>query len=186
MVPTPGPVGRPASGRVGQVLVVVSGLPGTGKTAVARAVARRLGAAHLSVDPVEDALLGAGLPPDRTTGIAAYEAVRAAAESTLEASTDVVVDAVNDSEPARATWQRAADRAGARLTHVLLTVTDRDEHRRRLADRSRGLTHVPEPTWEQVEARAAAFERWAGEHEVVAADGPLDDVVEAVLRRLER
>jgi predicted kinase len=38
------------------MLIVVSGLPGTGKSAVAAELAARLGAVHLSIDPIEDAL----------------------------------------------------------------------------------------------------------------------------------
>jgi predicted kinase len=166
------------------VLVVVSGLPGTGKTAVARAVARRLGAAHLSVDPVEDALLGAGLLAGLSTGIAAYEAVRAAAEDSLSVGVPVVVDAVNDSELARRTWRTAAERTGVPLHLVVLTMSDAVEHRRRLSERRRGLLHVPEPSWDDVLARAAAFESWSGDHDVVVADVALDDVVAAVLERL--
>src|SRR3954447_26027131 len=75
-----------------QVLVVVSGLPGTGKTAVAAELAARLGAVHLSVDPIEDALLGAGLPPSCETGVAAYEAARAVAEQNLALGLTVVAD----------------------------------------------------------------------------------------------
>ena len=53
-------------------LIVVSGLPGTGKTTVGEAVARHSRAVWLSVDDVEDALLGVGSPSDRTTGVAAF------------------------------------------------------------------------------------------------------------------
>jgi len=95
------------------MLIVISGLPGTGKTAVAAGVAARLRAVHLSIDTVEDAMLGAGLAPGWQTGVAAYEATRAAAEQNLALGRDVVVDAVNDSEPARQTWRRAAERAAA-------------------------------------------------------------------------
>src|SRR3954468_4066178 len=59
-----------------RVLVVVSGLPGTGKSTVAAALAARLRAVQLSIDPIEDALLGAGLPPSWEVGVAAYEAAR--------------------------------------------------------------------------------------------------------------
>ena len=48
--------------------------PATGKSAVALAVAEHLHAVYLSIDPVEDAMLGAGLPAGWTTGVAAYEA----------------------------------------------------------------------------------------------------------------
>ena len=95
-------------------LIVVSGLPGVGKSEAARRVAAALRAVHLSIDPVEEALLSTGLAPGWTTGVAAYEAVRAAAESNLSLGLTVVVDAVNDSEPARETWRRLRFDARAR------------------------------------------------------------------------
>ena len=60
-------------------MVVISGLSGTGKSTVGEAVARRRRAVWLSVDEVEDALLGVGVVSDSTAGVAAYEAVAAAA-----------------------------------------------------------------------------------------------------------
>lgn len=38
-------------------LVVLSGLPGVGKTSVAEAIAARTGSVHLSIDAVEEAIL---------------------------------------------------------------------------------------------------------------------------------
>ncbi len=142
------------------MLVVVSGLPGTGKTALAAGLAGRLGAVHLSVDPIEDALLAAGLPRSEETGVAAYEAARAVAELNLALGATVVVDAVNDSDPARRTWRTAAAASGTELVSVLLVLDDEVEHRRRLTGRVRGLAHVREPSWDDVRARAAAYEPW--------------------------
>jgi predicted kinase len=65
------------------VLVAISGLSGTGKSTVGEAVARRHRAIWLSVDEVEDALLGVGLVSDSTAGVAAYEAVAAAPDLTV-------------------------------------------------------------------------------------------------------
>ncbi len=48
----------------GAVLVVLGGLPGTGKTTVARAAVRRPGAVLVRVDTVEQALRDAGLGGD--------------------------------------------------------------------------------------------------------------------------
>lgn len=167
------------------MLVVVSGLPGTGKSTVAAALAGRLGAVHVSVDPIEDALLGAGLPPSWETGVAAYEAARAVAEQNLALGRPVVVDAVNDSEPARETWRTASAQSGSRLSFVLLTLDDEAEHRRRLDGRRRGLTHVPEPSWEDVRARAAAYAPWAeGTCLRVSANEPVDALVRDLVDRL--
>ncbi|MFB3979099.1 AAA family ATPase [Microbacterium proteolyticum] len=138
------------------MLIVISGLPGVGKTTVADLVGARLGAVRLSIDPVEDALLGAGFPQGWETGVAAYEAVRAMAELNLRTGRTVVVDAVNDSEPARDTWRRAADSADAELCSVVLTMSDAIGHASRLRERDRGFTHVTEPTWTEVAGREVA------------------------------
>ena len=166
------------------MLIVISGLPGTGKSAIATLVAEQLSAVHLSIDVIEDALLGAGLERSWTTGVVAYEAVRAVAEQNLLLGRTVVVDAVNDSELARETWRAASAHTHAPLVFVLLTVDDEGEHRRRLEGRSRSLSNIPEPSWDEVSARAAAFAPWAGECVRVSADGRLDDVAAAVFRGL--
>jgi predicted kinase len=144
-------------------LIVVSGLPGVGKSTVAALVAGRIGAVHLSVDPVEDAMLGAGLEAGWVTGVAAYEAVRAATETNLALGRTVVVDAVNDSEPARETWRRAAAAGGAVITWIVLTCSDAEEHDR-LAGRNRGLALVGKPSWEQVVERGANYALWVDSH----------------------
>jgi predicted kinase len=77
------------------VLIVISGLPGTGKTAVAAGIAARLNAVHLSIDTAEDAMLGAGLPSGWETGVAAYEVTRAAAEQNLALGWDVVIELIS-------------------------------------------------------------------------------------------
>ena len=64
---------------------------------------------------------------------------------------------------------------------MLLTVPSLEEHRRRLEGRERGMVNVGEPTWEQVLARADAYEPWIGPCAVIDASGPLSDVVDQVL-----
>lgn len=168
-----------------RVLIVVSGLPGTGKSAVAAELAVRLGAVHLSIDRIEDALLGAGLSRSWETGVAAYEAARAVAEQNLDLGRTVVVDAVNDSEPARDTWRLGSTRTGVRLAFVLLTLDDETEHRRRLEGRTRDLVHVREPSWDDVRARAAAYTPWAdGTCLRVSAERPVEQLALEVIERL--
>lgn len=164
------------------MLIVISGLPATGKTALATALARHTNVVHLSVDTVEDALLRCGLEPGWSTGVAAYEAVGAAAQQNLQFGRSVVVDAVNDSEAARQVWRDAGERSGAEVRFVLLVPPSVSEHQRRLRSRERGLAQVPEPSWSEVEQRAAAFEAWRDSPLELPADEPIPEL----LRRLEQ
>jgi predicted kinase len=167
------------------VLLVVSGLPGTGKSTVADALASRLAAVRVSVDPLEEALLGSGLPASRETGVAAYRAGGAVAEHNLAIGHVVVADAVNDSEAARNTWRSAAGRAGADVLFVVLGLDDAAEHRRRIETRPATLVHVPMPSWADVLDRASSYEAWAGGDFLgIDAGSPVGEVVEQVLTHL--
>jgi len=176
--PYPHSMNRPPTA----VLVVVSGLPGSGKSALADALAAHLGAVHLSIDVAEEAMLAVGLAHDWTTGVAAYEAAGALASLNLGLGSVVVVDAVNDSEAARSTWRSAAGRAAADLRFLVTVCSDEDEHRRRLAMRSRPFLNVREPTWEDVQRRAAKYEPWLEPHTVIDTLQPLSrSLAQAVL-----
>jgi predicted kinase len=119
------------------VLVVMAGLPGAGKSAVAQELARALGCAVLSVDPVEAAMWQAGVSRREPTGLAAYVVAEALAAEQLALGHDVVIDAVNGVEPARDQWRRLAERAGAALRFIEVRCSDEEEHRRRLEGRAR-------------------------------------------------
>jgi len=168
-------------------LVVISGLPGVGKTTIAELAAARTGSVHLSIDAVEESILACGLPPGWKVGVAAYEAVRAMAEQNLLLGHAVVIDAVNDSEEARRTWRTAALRTGARIEFVHLVVSDVQEHERRLRGRDRGLSHVGEPTWSDVQRRRDDYAAWS--HDVTEFDSAAqtaDEIADAITVRLGR
>jgi len=144
-------------------LIMISGLPGVGKTSVAEIAAARTGSVHLSIDAVEEWILACGLTRGWQVGVAAYEAARAMAELNLRLGRSVIIDAVNDSEDARQTWRAAAARTSSRIDFVHLVVADAQEHERRLSGRDRGLAYVGEPTWTDVQRRRADYAAWSDE-----------------------
>lgn len=166
-------------------LVVVSGLPGVGKTSIAEIVAARTRSVRLSIDAVEESILACGLPSGWQVGVAAYEAARAMAEQNLRLGHDVVVDAVNDSEPARQTWRTAASQTGAHLEFVYLVISDVQEHERRLSGRDRGLAYVGEPSWSDVQRRRIDYAAWSDEvSEFDTAARAADEVADVLIARL--
>ncbi|GAA4739909.1 AAA family ATPase [Modestobacter marinus] len=163
------------------MLIVVGGLPGVGKTSVARAVAGELRAAHLRVDAFEVALLRQGLVPGAAeVGAHGYDLALAAADTCLTAGTDVLVDAVFDVAAARRPFRDLAAGHGVPVHWVRLICTDRAEHRRRVEGRSADLPGHVVPTWEQVRARRV--DQWHERHTVV--DTATGDPAAAVLAAL--
>jgi len=145
------------------MLIAMAGLPGSGKSAIARELARMLPATHLAVDDLEDAMLRAGLRNSYEVGHAAYLAAEAAAEANLQTGASVVVDAVNDHPYARGQWVQLAQRSGAAFTFIEVRCSDEDLHRQRLTHRDRGYRALPEPTWESLLPRREALRAWDGE-----------------------
>lgn len=145
------------------MLVVMAGLPGTGKSTVADAAAAVLGLPVVSVDPIESAILSAGIQADQPTGLAAYLVAETIAETVIATVGGVVVDAVNAVEPARDQWVKLAARRGIPIRFVEVMCSDTDVHRERLEARGRQLAHLAEPTWHAVEQSVDEWEPWNGE-----------------------
>jgi predicted kinase len=145
------------------VLVVVAGLPGTGKTTLGRAVADLLEATFLRIDSIEAAIARCGLPID--DGPVGYAVGNAIAADQLRAGRTVVVDAVNAITEARNGWGSLAAATGAELRLVEVTCSDRDEHRRRVERRTPDLDGHAVPTWQQVLDRP--YDAWTDPHLVV-------------------
>jgi len=118
------------------VLVVTAGLPGSGKSTIAEIVAGRLGATAISVDPIEAAILKAGIDSDQPTGLAAYLVAERLAEQVLMSGQSVIVDAVNAVEPARLQWRGLAERCGVKLSVIETVCSDAELHEERLAKRT--------------------------------------------------
>ncbi|WP_404312675.1 ATP-binding protein [Agrococcus terreus] len=164
------------------MLIVMAGLPGSGKSTIAAALARSVGCAIVAVDPIEAALLRAGIAADQPTGLAAYVAAEAVAREQLRLGHHVVVDAVNDAAEVRQQWRDVAAGEGVDLRFVEVLAPDDEAHRARLAGRTRDLPGFPEPTWASVAGRRDGFATWDEERIRVVADGDPAEAAAAIER----
>ena len=163
--------------------LVLSGLPATGKSALADRLGHALSLAVLSVDPIESAMLRAGVAPGFETGLAAYLVVEAICDAELGRGHGAIVDAVNAVEPAKEMWLRLGARHGAPPRIVECVCSDPALHRARLEARRRGLSPIfREPTWEDVERRRREYTPWNTPVLVVDSADPLESNVERVVR----
>lgn len=113
------------------ILVVFAGLPGTGKSTIARAIAQRTGAIWLRIDSIEQAVRDSGVVPGSLED-AGYRAAYAVAEDNLKLGRDGISDSVNPWMLTRNAWRDIGLRCGAKVIEVETTCADVDEHRRRV------------------------------------------------------
>jgi predicted kinase len=148
---------------VAVVLIVLAGLPGTGKSTIAAALGRRLRTPVLTVDLVERAL-------DRPPDMSGYVIVNRLADQQLRLGLTVIVDAVNPVEAARAGWRVLAADHGVPVRFVEVTCSDVDTHRDRVEARRRADPAYADLDWPAVERRIAEYEAWPAGEPHVALD----------------
>ncbi|MBP2300702.1 AAA family ATPase [Azospirillum picis] len=136
------------------MLVIFGGLPGTGKSTIARQVADKIGASYLRIDSIEQAIRSSGaLPPGSDVGPAGYMAAQRIAADNLRLGRSVVVDSVNPLTITRDAYRDVAVRSDAPFIEIELVCSDPALHRHRLESRACDIEGLVPPTWDQVVTR---------------------------------
>ncbi len=164
------------------MLIVFSGLPGSGKTTIARKLAARRPATYLRIDTIEQAIRDAQVLAAEV-GPAGYIVATALAESNLAIGTTVIADCVNPVAESRAAWRATADRARSALLDIEVVCSDPIEHRRRVEARIADVAGLIPPTWQSVMEHE--YEPWKTERLVVDTARLLpDEALEIIERHL--
>lgn len=140
------------------MLIVFSGLPGTGKTTIAKGLVDTIGGLYLRIDTIEQAIRNSGaLAQD--VGRSGYMVANELALSNLDLGRTVIVDCVNPVIESRLAWSEIASRAGVRLMNIEVICSDKNEHQRRVETRLGDISGLTPPTWQSVLDHE--YEAWA-------------------------
>lgn len=135
------------------MLLIFGGLPGTGKTTLARRVAQLRPVTYVRIDAIEHTLREAGrLPED--LGALGYEVGAALARSNLALGLPVLVDSVNPLPVTRQLWRSVAQSLNLPFLEVEIVCSDAQEHARRIATRSSDLPGLALPSWDEIQHRS--------------------------------
>jgi len=126
-------------------LIIFGGLPGVGKTALAKAVAREWEAVYLRADTIEQALRFSETLQGEV-GPAGYIVAYRLAEENLRIGRTVVADSVNPLNTTRDAWLSVAADASKDAIEIEVICSDPSEHRRRVETRNADIDGLSWPT----------------------------------------
>ena len=150
------------------MLIVLGGLPGVGKSSVARELARRLDAVYVRIDSIERAVRESGVTAVSLDDVG-YRAGYAVAADNLRLGRTVIADSVNPVPVTRDAWLEVANRTKSAVVEVEVQCSDSNEHRRRVEQRLRDEPELNGPPWRDVVSRD--YRAWDRERIVVDTAG---------------
>lgn len=163
-------------------LYIFAGLPGSGKTSLARRTAKCLRCTYLRIDTIEHGLRE--LLSAKVEGEGYRLAYRIASDN-LRVGSSVVADSCNPLALTRREWEQVARDVGANYINIEVVCSDTHEHRHRVETRVTDIPGMKLPSWDEVENHA--YESWTAERILVDTAGKsVDESIGALFSELCR
>ena len=162
-------------------LFIFSGLPASGKSSLAKRLAREYRAVWLRIDTIEQALRE--LCEINVQGEGYRLAYRIAADN-LKLGLHVVADSCNPWELTRREWNRTAKEGGAAAIDIEVVCSDSAEHRKRVESRESEVAGLKLPAWDEVCTRE--YHPWSSKRIIIdTASRSAEESFEELKRRIK-
>lgn len=165
-------------------IAVFSGLPGTGKSALAESVGQELGIPVFAKDWLEATLLRCELVPakeEKPLGSAGYELLTVLARRQLMLGQSVILDSVASTESIRSTWKQLSEEYDAEWLVIECICSDEEVHRARLNTRQRHIPGWHELEWADVERVRKYYTPWNEPRLMIDCVAPFEKNLKIVL-----
>lgn len=161
------------------MLIIFSGLPGTGKSTIAAELAKQLRAVYLRIDTIEHAIKKA----NQAVEAAGYFAAYAVALDNLKLNHIVIADSVNPLTITRDAYRNLAKNNGFAYFEIEIICSNLAIHQDRVQNRVSTIDDFKLPTWEAVLQHE--YEPWTTDRLVIdTADSPIEWSVQRIIQSM--
>jgi predicted kinase len=169
------------------ILYIFSGLPATGKTTLAKIIARRLHAVYIRIDTIEQGLRDLCNYNVQGEG---YRLAYRLVEDNLIIGNNVVADQCNPYELTRNEWNNVAIKNNCEYINIEIICSNKTEHKNRVENRKAEIENIQLPTWEEIIKREsdknypAYYEPWKEEHIIIdTANKSIEECVKELMEK---
>lgn len=146
------------------MLIIFSGLPGSGKSTIAQSLAKQLNTLYLRIDTIEQAIRKVD-EDKREMRPAGHFVAYFLARENLQLGATVIADSVNPLALTRDAYREIALSTGTGYLEIEIICSDIIEHRKRVETRVSEVKELTLPDWIQV--TDLVYEPWNREHLVL-------------------
>lgn len=144
------------------ILFIFSGLPASGKSTMAKLVAKEYRAVYLRIDTIEQGLRDLCNFDVQGEG---YRLSYRIASDNLKLGHNVVADSCNPITLTRREWENVARQNRSMFVNIEIVCSDKNEHRKRVETRPEEVQGLKLPTWQDIENRE--YHPWKTERIVI-------------------
>ena len=160
-------------------IIIVGGIPGTGKTTLATEISRRLGIAYFNKDLLESTLISNDICSIKELNGVGYALMERIALSELKLGHSVILDCVASYTRVNEHWTsfKAKD-----IRYIECICSDQKLHKTRLESRERNIPNWYELTWGDIETIIKSYEPCFEARLNVDSIKPLKENIKSVIK----
>ena len=160
------------------MLIIFAGLPGVGKSTLAKELARKLSATYVRIDTIEQSIRNSNIinADEFINSGYGYIIGYALVEENLKIGKIVVADSVNSIALTRDAWLEVADKSNVKAIEIEVICSNPIEHKGRVESRKVDISDLKLPDWQKVMSRE--YEEWTRDHIIIdTANSTVEDSV---------
>jgi predicted kinase len=166
--------------KLDSVLYIFSGLPGSGKTALAKNISKIIGAVYIRIDTIEQGIRD--LCNFNVQGEGYRLAYRIIMDN-LIIGNNVLVDSCNPIKLTRNEYENIAIESNCKYKNIEIICSDKDEHKKRIETRKNDIKNLKLPTWDEIINRY--YDSWDKDHIIIdTANKNIENCINELLNKI--